>query len=88
MLAICDPSPASAQAREVKNWPAHGAWRTTLIERPTGGYMCMLNGLGREPYAFGVSIINMPEHLMFSVDDRASKEGLPADHDRAHRRRA
>lgn len=63
------------RAREVKSWPAHGAWSTTLIERPTGGYMCMLNGLGNNPHSFGVSIIEMPGHLMFAVDDRASKEG-------------
>jgi hypothetical protein len=77
VIALClhAPQPASAQAREVKSWPAHGAWRVTLIERPTGGYMCMLNGLGRDPHGFGVSIIEMPGHLMFAVDDRNSKQG-------------
>lgn len=74
-LCLAAPQPAAAQARELKSWPAHGAWRVTLIERPTGGFMCMLNGLGREPHGFGVSIIEMPGHLMFAVDDRNSKEG-------------
>lgn len=74
-LYLAAPSSASAQAREVKSWPAQGAWHTTLIERPNGGYMCMLNGLGREPHGFGISIIDMPGHLMFAVDDRNSKQG-------------
>jgi hypothetical protein len=80
MITICGCSTASAQAREVKarevkSWPVQGAWRTTLVERPNGSYMCMLNALGREPHAFGVSIMDMPGHLMFAVDDRNSKEG-------------
>jgi hypothetical protein len=75
-LYIVAPSSASAQAREVKSWPAQGAWHTTLVERPNGaGYMCMVNGLGRDPHGFGISIIDMPGHLMFAVDDRNSKQG-------------
>src|SRR5262245_33670917 len=65
-LYLAAPTPASAQARELKSWPAQGAWHTTLIERPNGaGYMCMLNGIGRDPHGFGISIIEMPGHLMF-----------------------
>jgi hypothetical protein len=75
-LYLAAPTPASAQARELKTWPAQGAWHTTLIERPNGaGYMCMLNGIGRDPHGFGISIIEMPGHLMFAVDDRNSKQG-------------
>jgi hypothetical protein len=68
-------SPACAQdAPVVKAWPKHGAWQTTLVHRPQGGYLCMLNALGRDPHAFGVSFIEMPDHLLFMLDDRRSTE--------------
>ena len=79
VLTICAPGPTYAQDQakplEVKYWPAQGSWRTTLLQRPTGDLMCMVNALGKEPHAFGVSIIETPGSLMFAIDDRNSTQG-------------
>jgi hypothetical protein len=78
-LAITAPDPTNAQEQtkpqELKSWPTQGAWRTTLVQRPTGDLICMLNALGKEPHAFGASITETPGSFIFAIDDRNSTQG-------------